>query len=316
MVRNKDYLNICPLCGSKKIIKTTEINKNSLIKLYEKRFEYNIGYLFENVNHISFLKCESCNLKYFYPDISGDNNFYKMLQKNHFYYYDDKWEYRIINNYFKKSLSILEIGAGKGALSKIMDYKTYTGLELNESAIKTAKNNNVNLSHTSIQDYAEKNEGAFDIVCSFQVLEHVILEDLYSFIKASIKALKKRGKMIIAIPSDKSYLNTRPNVTLNFPPHHITRWPTEVFYKFEEIFNIKLLNIYYEPLNQAQYNLFLKHKILEKLNFNLPMIKNKKYPLERIISKLTKLLPNCIKEKIINYYNPVGHSIVLIFEKL
>jgi len=41
----------------------------------------------------------------------------------------------------------------------------------------------------TIEGYSEINHGQFDLVCSFQVLEHI--PKVYSFLEGKVKALKK-----------------------------------------------------------------------------------------------------------------------------
>jgi len=308
---------ICPLCGSTSINKKEEFPSDVLINLYKKTYNLDISYLAKNYELISYYHCKNCFLRYFYPDIGGDDKFYSLLQKKDNYYFKDKFEYQVVKKYFKKDKDVLEIGAGKGAFSKLINYKTYIGIELNESAIKLAKKEGVNLFYGSIHDFISKSENheKYDIVCTFQVLEHVFLKDLNLFINSSIKALRKGGKMIIAVPSDSSFLGETPNSILNLPPHHLTRWSDDVFYEMEKIYNIKLVDLIFEPLKEINYHPFILNKFYKLLHYKRPIIYNNTPLFEKVINRCLRITPFVIKKRIINYFKPRGHSIIAVFEK-
>ena len=70
--------------------------------------------------------------------------------------------------------------------------------------------------------HAENNAGKYDIVCLFQVLEH--LTELTNFIQAIHKCLKPGGKFCIAVPNNDGFVSYTPNYTFNLPPHHTILW--------------------------------------------------------------------------------------------
>jgi len=307
--------NNCPLCKSNLIVKQTEFDVSVLIDLYKNTYKLDIKYLINNQNKIGYFNCKSCSLKYFYPDFGGDDLFYSNLQMEKNYYFDNKFEYEVVKKYFNQSMDVLEIGSGKGAFSKLIEYKTYTGLELNESAVKLAKQEGLNLIHNSIQDFANQYlSKKFDIVCSFQVLEHVFLKDLHSFIESSLKLLKVGGKMIIVVPSDSSFLGKTPNTVLNLPPHHLTRWNDESLINIGKLFNLKIVDIYYEPLKKINYNPYLIQLIRSALFFKVKVVQEINI-LEKIIGKIVKYTPFRLKEKVVKKNNARGHSVIVIYEK-
>ena len=98
----------------------------------------------------------------------------------------------------------------------------YTGLELNSGAIAAA----VGLGTRGIQGHDRSAQCStpwqYDVVCSFQVLEHV--SDIQGFLAGCLRALKTGGLLIICVPSFDSYLRYQTNALLNLPPHHLSHW--------------------------------------------------------------------------------------------
>jgi 2-polyprenyl-3-methyl-5-hydroxy-6-metoxy-1,4-benzoquinol methylase len=113
-------------------------------------------------------------------------------------------------HYFLKNISglsgkILEVGCGAGgnlqALRKYKPYASLYGVDIGESAIEYGKTNFplINLSVAT----AEKlpfDDQTFDIVCFFDVLEHV--EDPYLCITEACRVLKQGGLIHAYVPCE------------------------------------------------------------------------------------------------------------------
>ncbi len=267
---------ISPLTFSNNVTIVEEINADKIIKKY-KGFNIDVSYYFNKTPKIKVIKCNDTGYKFYYPyDITGDSSFYEHFQKFDWYYMPWKWEHEIALKYMNPNIKVLEVGCAKGAflsrISKIIDLKECIGLELNKSAkIKTDK---WEIKNQSIQDFAKNNSGSFDLVCSFQVLEHI--SNVYSFLKANIDCLKPSGTLIISVPNNDSFIKYQDNC-LNMPPHHMGLWDEKSLKSLENIFPIKLLNIHYEELqeyhvegyvNAIYYSNYLKifDKIIRKIN--------------------------------------------------
>lgn len=316
---NNSFNHTCPLCHAQNISVLEHFNSNVLIKLYKNVYNFDISYLVGEQKKIELKKCNECSLKYFYPNLSGDEKFYQRLQLNQNYYYEDKFEYQSVKEYFSDELDVLEIGAGKGAFSKIIPKKTYTGLELSNNAVQIAKQAGFILYNQKIQTFATNNyDKRYDIIVSFQVLEHVVLDELCSFINSSLQLLKKGGKFIVCVPSDSTFVGGIPNMTLNLPPHHVTRWPDETFNKMGELFPVKIVSVRYEPLKPINYNAYISYKLFNLLRIQRKVVvhKNLYVLLYKLINKAIKYSPKIIKQYLIKKGNPRGHSIIVVYEKL
>ena len=62
----------------------------------------------------------------------------------------------------------------------------------------------------------------FDVVCAFQVLEHVA--DPLAFIAEAKARLNPGGLLFIGVPNRESYVGRLRDFPLDMPPHHVMRW--------------------------------------------------------------------------------------------
>ena len=240
----------CPLCYSENIHEIENIHVADLKKSYKKMIGDSISDEFVGIQSILFMHCEKCDLKFFNPAITGSETFYEKLQKIDWYYMDEKDEYDYAKRFINKEDSVLEIGSGKGAFSKKIKSDNYIGLELSNKAIDIAAKDNISILNESIQKHAVNNSNKYDVVCAFQVLEHVA--DIKSFIESSIKCLKPNGILIYSVPSADSFISLAPNgilnKPLNMPPHHLSWWSDKALFNITDLFGIQLIDIYHEEL--------------------------------------------------------------------
>lgn len=245
---------VCPLCHTHDATLIEQIKVLDLVHLYQKSYSFDVRYLFDKP-HVDLVQCNSCTLLYYNPKIEGDEEFYNMLQKYPWYYIEDKEEYHYAAKWIAAGSSVLEIGSGKGAFAKRIEQCSYTGLEFSVEAKRMAAEAGIEIKNESVQAHALTSPNIYDVVLSFQVLEHVA--DIHSFLKASLECLKPGGYMLISVPGEDSFLRNTPNDTLNLPPHHISRWPDSVFLQIAEKFGCSLLEIKHQPSEPQHYFQFM-----------------------------------------------------------
>ena len=275
--------------------------------LYIKETKVDVSRFFEGVKEIELYQCNDTGYRFYYPfSIYGDDKFYQDLNGlNSWYYQDNRWEHPLAITFLKSSDKILEIGSGDGffiRLCKKNNINNITGLELNTAAAaKAAQEGNVIYNET-IQDYSADHAGEYDVVCNFQVLEHIV--DIKSFIDASLKVLKTGGKMIIAVPNNNPYLFEWDDYhTLNLPPHHAGLWNKAVFKNIEKIFSITNLHSFTEPLGE------IKHWYHIKINHTKKTNPFKAFCLSLVPGFIYKSYVKNNKGKI------EGRNILIVFEK-
>lgn len=305
----------CPLCFSKDINHEEKIKASDIISLWQKKMKMDIGYLLKNQNSIFYYKCNTCNLFFFVPAITGDEHFYEKLSQKEWYYQQDKSEYHIAKKYISKTDNVLEVGAGSGEFAKKIACNNYLGLELNDKAIEQADLHGIKLINQTIEQHQKENRKKYDIVCSFQVLEHIANPN--SFIKASLSCLENGGKLIIAVPSHDSYLKFISNPPLNMPPHHVTRWSDFTLQHITELFGLKLLDIKHDDLQNIHERTFTNALIKHTINTlfgTKEMVLNNSLR-KKIINKISFMLSKAVKNGVMKEFHPYGHTVVAIYQK-
>ena len=302
----------CPLCKSyqQKLIEVLKVS--DIIRLYKRLLGENGSYLF-NGEFIEYYKCLDCSLLHFSPMVAGDEKMYKRLQQFSWYYLDEKEEYNIaklfLSNFFKLNISVLEVGSGKGVFkSYLKENDKYVGLEFSQEAIRLAEKNKVELYQETIENYAPKCPDSYDVVCSFQVLEHVT--NPRTFIESCITALKPGGILIIAVPSEDDLMKEMVNNLYNMPPHHVTRYSDKTLENIAKLFDLELVSIKHDSISQDQFYMnaytSLQHKFLKYKLLDLSL----KRTLVRILCKIV-----CKIFKIRNKKISKGSTVVAFYRK-
>lgn len=261
-----------PLTG-----KTAKLEENiassDIIKEYLSQFEYDVSQLFSGINQIGVYKCIDTGYRFYFPfNITGDSAFYEHLQDFDWYYKPWKWEHENAIKFIKQNMNVLEIGCGTGDFllkAKERLNAQCVGIELNKNAITIANQKGVTVYNESIEQHSLANKDVYDVVCSFQVMEHI--SNVYSFIQSQISCLKKGGSLIISVPNNDSWLKRSYNI-LNMPPHHMGLWNKKSLCSLDKHFNLKVIKVSFEPLqiyhNEYYYQtheyLFEKIKIIPK----------------------------------------------------
>ena len=298
----------CPLCENKEISKLKNIKKKDLLQLYKKLTKIDFSYLINQ--DINLCECKKCKLKFYYPLITGDEKFYNSLQHFNWYYGDGKKEHLDAALYINFTDKVLEVGSGKGTFVKYLPTKDYTGLDFSSNAKAMAAENGVVIENEMIEDYALNNENTFDVVVSFQVLEHVM--NPRSFLEAKIKSLKVGGKMIIAVPSEDSFLKYCTNNILNMPPHHVTLWSDITFKFIANEFNLEILDISHEKVQEVHKLQYLNTLIGNSLSQNklIDTSLGQKFK-NKVVSIFSRLFIRGLKDEML----PNGHNVLVVYKK-
>lgn len=102
----------------------------------------------------------------------------------------------------ERSLSILEVGCGRGAKTDFLHehgFSNILGVEKNEYQVRMCRNRGLNV--VTLEDFAEKHESdMFDFLILSHIIEHFEFNGLVDFIDGYLKYLKPGGLLLIATP--------------------------------------------------------------------------------------------------------------------
>lgn len=282
----------CLFCDSVELAQLEKVSVAAIISAYKSNLNVSVDSLFANsssnsASMVELWTCKRCDLKWFEPLVSGDAAFYEELQQHNWYYQEYKPEYDFAKKLVKEGDRVLEVGCGKGVFGQLLpDNAAYYGLEFNQVAAEKARMAGLHVEIDSIENHAAKNLNTYDVVCHFQVLEHVT--NPRGFLEACVQALKPGGQLIVAVPAEDSFMSIAEDIWLNMPPHHLTKWSDKALNFAFDSLKLENVEFWHEPLADFHQNL---HRST-MLNFGLKNIFGIKTHLQkdRVFSRIASRL--------------------------
>jgi 2-polyprenyl-3-methyl-5-hydroxy-6-metoxy-1,4-benzoquinol methylase len=205
--------------------------------------------------------------------------------------------------------SVLEIGCGEGRGVELIAPKaeSYTGIDKIPQVIESlkAKHPDGDFRQMVIPPLAELKDNTYDVVVSFQVIEH-IKKDL-EYVKEIHRVLKPGGKALITTPNIKMSLSRNPWHIREYTAKELTDLAQKVFPKVE-MFGItgnEKIMAYHEE-NRQSVNKIMKWDILN-LQYRLPAF-ILKFPYE-ILNRMNR---NKLKEGNDSSVSEIHHSDYLL----
>jgi 2-polyprenyl-3-methyl-5-hydroxy-6-metoxy-1,4-benzoquinol methylase len=303
---------LSPITNTENIKLLKRIYVDELNQLYKLDLMMDIKLYFNGLDYIEMFECLDTGYIFFSPyNITGDENFYNCLKKqlpliyNVPYYSPWKWEYSVSLKYIQPSDRVYEIGCGDGNFLKNLRERgvdKISGLELNHDSVLSAQSKGFNVEYITIEEKIRTKFELFDVVCTFQVLEHVC--DVKPFLDSCISLLKPGGKLIISVPYNSPFLFRKDLYnTLNLPPHHMGLWGKKSFESLTKFFPLELVSMIIEKLPSSGYDFERYYKT------NKIKLFSNQFLLQRFLDKLYYLW----LKKFHKLYS--GKNIVVIFQK-
>lgn len=304
-----------PLTQKNNTVITDSFLSKDIIPLYKDQIGMDVSRFFTGKEEFYLYKDEDTGYRFYYPEgMDGDGKFYEELQKSlgADYYHTWKFENQMAYDVIQPNDKVLDIGCGFGNFLMRAKEKTgnAVGLELNENAVNECRKKGLSVFKEMIQQHAETHENFYDVVCMFQVLEHIY--NVKEFLEASLKVLKTGGKLIIGVPNSEPYfLGYDKYCTLNLPPHHMGLWNIKVFRELSNLFNLKILDTSYDIKGRVSAEAYVRAKYfagIKSLPGNHSAIEKIKIILSGLIT-----LPLTLIKKATKGLN--GSHIAVLFEK-
>jgi 2-polyprenyl-3-methyl-5-hydroxy-6-metoxy-1,4-benzoquinol methylase len=307
---------LCPLNGSPNTVLIEHLKTSDITALYHRQLAIDTAAEFDKAQEIGLYHCLDSDLKFFYPLVSGSENFYEKLQDIDWYYLDEKYEYDYVQKFINITDHILEIGCGSGLFAEKLSVANYCGLEFSQKAKLDAENKGIKVLNESIQVHSKSHSSAYDVVCAFQVLEHVT--EIDSFIESSLVCLKPGGLLIYSVPSADSFLSAAKNNILNMPPHHVSWWSDKALRYISQKFKLEIVDIKHEPLADIHKKSYLACIVLESLSkkFNLRFSLVNQSLNYRLFAKVAEIVATFLVDGMnIPEMLPHGHSVIAVYQK-
>lgn len=251
----------CPSCGAAGSRRIDEVSAAALAAGYAgASLKVDVHSLVAQAAPVvALMHCGQCDLKWYAGGAVGDAAFYEALQQHAWYYQGDKAEFPFAATHVKPGQTLLEVGCGRGAFAAhLAPGVAYRGIEFNAEAVAKARAAGLEVEVRDLHDEASSRPGAYDVVCHFQVLEHV--PDIAGFLRSSVAALREGGTLIVAVPAEDSFIGLAESAWLNMPPHHLTRWSDAALERAFRAAGVEPHTTWHEPV--APEHVAWRHNVL------------------------------------------------------
>jgi hypothetical protein len=260
----------CPVCISRNIKRTLRVTSAEAARncLHPRRERDRYEALRRHIaalwgrDHCYICRCGNCGFGFSDPYIAGDPLFYNTAyDRKEGEYPVQKWEYLVAKTTIaarvatngQKNVRLLEIGAGSGAfLTQIVprlirsdavlctEYSEYGAAQIRGLGIRVEQAD-IRISDTSSHE-------PFDIVCMFQVLEHM---DRIPQLFAKLRVITSvHADLLIAVPNTRrNQFNEDNGAVLDMPPNHIGRWTKSSFEALAKREGWRMTQYLEEPTN-------------------------------------------------------------------
>lgn len=235
----------CPLCLSTKAKRLYSISSHEAAKHINTDKEEPLIPIIERLwgsESCWFYKCRECTFSFAWPFQSGSKEFYSTIYSNTKFYPKQKWDYIITHSSILKlskstklkDIRLLEIGAGDGSFIKQIspslippknilctEFSNYGKNKILQYGIECIS---IDLKDIDSQKYKHK----FDIICMFQVLEHI--DNFNAFFKKINEISNNNAHLFITTPNN-NYREFYDSIDSKFdiPPIHVSRWNKKTF---------------------------------------------------------------------------------------
>jgi len=226
----------CPCCGGTGARLVQRVNGGLLRTLWKVQFRLDPG----PIPTTSLLECD-CGLRFFSPARAGDAAFYRAAYARGPLWAwqqrppQDHADFLAAQHHIGPGDQVLDVGGHGGAFARLMpDGARCTVIDPYGDEDPAS-----GVLRETAAEHARRLPGHYDMVCAFQVIEHV--EDPHALATDMLACLRPGGLFILAGPTWPSPLTELPNIAMNAPPHHLSWWSPRAFERFAARLGLRVL---------------------------------------------------------------------------
>jgi SAM-dependent methyltransferase len=240
--------NRCPLCGSTSADTLQHIRLSDVWRAYTEKWatSFSDDVIAKHGNGpVALRRCGRCELEWFNPALEGDSGFYSQLYAGGIKYEKFRWEFGQAQQRIPDGARVVEVGSGEGAFlrSVLPRCSSAEVLEKNPQAADLLRAAGIKVSDADVRADALACPDRADVVCAFQVLEHVA--DVRGFLSALATIVVPGGEVLISVPNRERFREgLEPR---DCPPHHLSRWSPRQFTTVAQVVGLDLVLVDYEP---------------------------------------------------------------------
>jgi 2-polyprenyl-3-methyl-5-hydroxy-6-metoxy-1,4-benzoquinol methylase len=298
---------VSPLCPSERVVIEKTFTKKEIVYKYSRYLGIDVAEDLAGCSCVQLCRGRESNLRFFWPlHLAGNGRFYEKLMTKPHYYMGDKWEHLAVLQTLAPGQRVLEVGCGSGHFLAMAQQAghTATGIEINDQAIAKGRALGFDIRSGTVEQFGTTCANPFDVVCAFQVLEHVTSP--CSFIESSLQCLRDGGLAIFAVPNGEGVFSSL-DVALDMPPHHMLRWNAAAFQYLTKLFPIVLEDVQVEPMSRLHLGM------LASVCFNDLSLPQR--GLAALRRKLIGSLASKYWDRYFSELNIAGHSLLVVFRK-
>jgi SAM-dependent methyltransferase len=237
----------CPLCGSRSSTIVASVPYASIWRELEGQLGLTVPDELRRrltpARDAYLYACPSCGLEYFSPRNQGGSDFYGLLTSAPAGYYTDRrWEYSIAEKLLHDGDAVLDIGCGDGGFLRRVAPRVgrAVGVDENPAAIRRLADAGIEAHCADLEQFAAENAARFDVVCAFQLLEH--LPSIAGFAQ-SVRSCATPGGFVLVSTPNNDRLRLNPLDPLDCPPHHVSRWRPDQLRRFARDFGFDPVDV-------------------------------------------------------------------------
>ena len=213
----------CPVTGEPAVRLVQTVTARFLTDLWRYSGRVDVGGLLLPARRFGLWESPT-GLIFFDPPVAGDEAFYRAFYARIGAHEKlagprtQRLEFLEAARHVAPGDRVLDVGCGHGGFRAYVPEARYTGLDPNFAG----EDPSGTILAETVEAHAARLGPVYDVVCAFQVIEHVA--DPLGFARSLAACVKPGGRLLIGTPLWPSPNTTNPNFIMNAPPHHLTWW--------------------------------------------------------------------------------------------